>query len=121
MASERKQGSFLNGVPELLVLRLVADRPMYGYEIVSAIRQTSGEALSFGESIVYPILHALEEDGQLATRRTTVSGRPRVYYRLTRSGRRRLEQSTGDWLRVAQAVRRVLGGQGGRETRETPV
>jgi PadR family transcriptional regulator PadR len=103
-------------VPELLILRLVAERPMYGYEIVSAIRESSGEALSFGEGIVYPILHALEEEGQLATRRTTVSGRPRVYYRLTRAGRRRLERSTGDWLRVAQAVRRVLRGEASGET-----
>jgi PadR family transcriptional regulator PadR len=114
MPDERKQGTYLNGVPELLILRLVAERPMYGYEIVAAIRESSGEALSFGEGIVYPILHALEEDGLLATRRTTANGRPRVYYRLTRAGRRRLEQSTGDWLRVAQAVRRVLGAEGTR-------
>jgi hypothetical protein len=31
---ERKSASFLNGLPELLVLRLLAERPMYGYEIV---------------------------------------------------------------------------------------
>jgi PadR family transcriptional regulator PadR len=117
MSDERKQGTFLNGVPELLVLRLVAERPMYGYEIVAAIRASTDEQLSFGEGIIYPILHSLEEDGLLATRRTMVNGRPRVYYRLTRAGRRRLERSTDDWLRVAAAVRRVLGGQ----ARETPV
>lgn len=114
MANERKQGTFLNGVPELLILRLVAERPMYGYEIVSAIRAESAAALNFGEGIVYPILHALEDDGLLATRRTTANGRPRVYYRLTRAGRRKLEQSTGDWMRVAQAVRRVLGADATR-------
>lgn len=110
-ADERKQGTFLNGVPELLVLRLLADKPMYGYEIVSAIRSSTNEMLSFGEGLIYPILHALEEDGLLATRRTTVNGRPRVYYRLTASGRKRLAATTDDWLRVAQAVRLVLGSK----------
>jgi PadR family transcriptional regulator PadR len=109
MANERKQGTYLNGVPELLILRLVAERPMYGYEIVAAIRESTGEELNFGEGIIYPVLHALEEEGLLATRRTTFNGRPRVYYRLTRAGRKKLEQSTDQWKRVAQAVRRVLG------------
>jgi PadR family transcriptional regulator PadR len=112
MATERKSASFLNGLPELLVLRLLAERPMYGYEIVAAIRQSSREMLSFGEGIIYPVLHELEDAGLLSTRRATVGGRPRVYYRLTRSGRRRLERSTSDWLRVAAAVQSVLGGRG---------
>ena len=111
MSNERKQGTYLNGVPELLILRLAAERPMYGYEIVSAIRQSTGEELNFGEGIIYPILHALEDEGLLATRRTTFNGRPRVYYRLTRAGRKKLEQSTDQWMRVAQAVRRVLGAR----------
>jgi PadR family transcriptional regulator PadR len=111
MPNERKQGTYLNGVPELLILRLVAERPMYGYEIVAAIRDATGEELTFGEGIIYPILHGLEDEGLLATRRTTFNGRPRVYYRLTRAGGRKLAQSTGEWMRVAQAVRRVLGAQ----------
>jgi PadR family transcriptional regulator PadR len=109
MPNERKQGTYLNGVPELLILRLVAERPMYGYEIVSAIRESTGEELNFGEGIIYPVLHGLEDEGLLATRRTTFNGRPRVYYRLTRAGHKKLGQSTDQWMRVAQAVRRVLG------------
>ena len=49
--------SFLNGVPELLVLRLLARREMYGYQIVEEIRKQTGEALSFGEGCIYPYLH----------------------------------------------------------------
>ena len=114
MPNARKQGTYLNGVPELLILRLVAERPMYGYEIVAAIRESTGEQLNFGEGIIYPILHALEDEGLLATRRTTFNGRPRVYYRLTRAGGKKLEHSTGEWMRVAQAVRRVLGSDATR-------
>ena len=108
--NDRRAGTFLNGVPELLVLRLVSDRPMYGYEIVSAIRSGTNSMLDFGEGLIYPMLHALEDEGLLATRRTTVNGRPRVYYRLTAAGRRRLAAQADEWARVAAAVRLVLAG-----------
>ncbi len=111
--TRRKQVRFLNGIPELLVLRLLADRQMYGYELVSAIRESTDQVIDFGEGVVYPLLHSLEHEGLLATRRCQVNGRPRVYYRITRKGRRRLERSADDWSRITEAVRRVLGGSTG--------
>ena len=54
---KRTNPSFLNGVPELLVLRLLAQREMYGYQIVEEIRLQSREALTFGEGCIYPYLH----------------------------------------------------------------
>lgn len=56
---------FLNGVPEMLILKLLSRRPMYGYELVQAIRQATNEELQFGEGCVYPILHRLESQGLL--------------------------------------------------------
>ncbi len=41
MAVRRSNPNFMNGVPELLILRLIGDREMYGYEIVQAIRASS--------------------------------------------------------------------------------
>ena len=117
MKPQRKSGSYLNGVPELLILRLLAQKSMYGYEIVGAIRESTDEMLDFGEGIVYPILHSLERERLLATKRTTVNGRPRVYYRLTSAGRRRMQQSSGEWMRITQAVRGVLGGKLGGKLR----
>ncbi len=64
--------NFLSGVPELMVLRLLQDREMYGYEIVQAIQAQSYGVLSFGEGVVYPVLHGLEKDGALKSRRRTV-------------------------------------------------
>ena len=60
---------FLNGVPELLVLQLLTRRPMYGYELVRAIEQSTGQVLEFGEGCIYPVLHRLEKDEFLAARR----------------------------------------------------
>ena len=52
---------FMTGVPELLVLRMLADREMYGYEIVKAVRLVTAEAIGLGEGVIYPVLHGLEE------------------------------------------------------------
>jgi len=102
--------SFLNGVPELLVLRLLQGQEMYGYELVQAIRTATGEAITLGEGVVYPVLHGLERDGALVTRRQTVSGRSRIYYRITPAGERRLTDATRSWERITAAIRGVLEG-----------
>tara|TARA_R110002020_G_scaffold47735_3_gene136031 strand:- start:126 stop:464 length:339 start_codon:yes stop_codon:yes gene_type:complete len=102
------QSAFLNGVPELLVLRLLRDREMYGYEIVQAIRDASGEAIGFAEGVIYPLLHALERDGALTTRRQTVNGRSRVYYSVTPSGAGRLAALAAQWRNLNQAIAGIL-------------
>lgn len=102
---------FLNGVPELLVLQLLARRPMYGYQLVRAIEQSTGQVLEFGEGCIYPVLHRLEKDEFLASRRETVGGRNRVVYRLTAAGRKRLAGSTATWRSIVSAVNQVLLGE----------
>ena len=70
---------FMSGVPELLLLRLLENREMYGYELVRAIREVTGEAISLGEGVIYPVLHSLERNGSLKAKRKPVGGRTRVY------------------------------------------
>ena len=108
--SKRNASEFLNGVPELLILQLLAERSMHGYELVQSIRLRSGEALEFGEGCIYPILHRLEREGHLSSERIQVNGRPRVVYRATRDGVRRLADSATCWERVVSAVRLVMEG-----------
>jgi len=103
--------SFLNGVPELLVLRLLARRAMYGYQIVEEIRTQSGEALSFGEGCIYPYLHHLEAEKFVSSRRLEVEGRSRNYYQLTPRGEKRLAELGSEWKRVTAGVARLLGEQ----------
>ena len=101
---------FMNGVPELLLLRLLQEREMYGYELVRAIRQETGDAIVLAEGVVYPVLHALERDGALVSRRKTINGRSRVYYALAPAGRARLGDLSANWTRVASAVQRLMAG-----------
>jgi PadR family transcriptional regulator PadR len=106
----RKDNDFLNGVPELLVLRLLGRRPMYGYELVQSIRLTTGGVLAFGEGCIYPVLHRLEADKLVAGKREAVNGRERVVYRLTKAGERRLAEASAHWQKVADAITGVLRG-----------
>ncbi len=115
MKTRRSNPAFLNGVPELLVLHLLANKPMYGYELVQAIRSGTDHALDFGEGCVYPILHRLEAEGLLRASHETVSGRNRVVYQVTRAGRKQLSQSVASWERIVVAVTKALqGGSHGR-------
>lgn len=99
---------FMSGVPELLLLRLLDQKEMYGYELVRSIRNATGEAISLGEGVIYPALHSLEKNGSLKSKRKTVSGRTRVYYSLTSKGRRRLANLRQDWSRIQSGVASAL-------------
>jgi PadR family transcriptional regulator PadR len=103
----------MSGVPELLVLRLLSGREMYGYEIVKAVRLVTGEAIGLGEGVIYPVLHGLEETGALKAKRKSVNGRERVYYLVTAKGKRRLEHLSNEWLRVSNGINSALGDPDG--------
>jgi PadR family transcriptional regulator PadR len=104
----RTNPPFMTGVPELLLLKLLDRQEMYGYELVRAIRDTTGNVISLGEGVIYPVLHALERGGALRSRRRRVGGRTRVYYTLTRSGRRRLATLEDEWRRVSGGIESAL-------------
>ncbi len=100
----------MSGVPELLILRLLAEREMYGYELARAVRTATHDAISLGEGVLYPALHSLELGGLLRARRRRAAGRTRVYYSVTAQGRRRLAFLASRWRRIAAAVETALAG-----------
>jgi PadR family transcriptional regulator PadR len=110
MATRKTNPDFLNGVPELLLLELLSRRPMYGYELVQAIKDESSGTLEFGEGCIYPLLHKLEARGDLSSRRLDVGGRSRVVYRVTPKGTKQRAASMAQWSTVAEAVGRILQG-----------
>ena len=99
---------FMSGVPELLLLRLLDEREMYGYELVRAIKLVTGEAIALGEGVIYPVLHSLERNGALKAKRKKVGGRTRVYYSLNAKGRKRLDKLHSEWNRVRSGISAAL-------------
>jgi PadR family transcriptional regulator, regulatory protein PadR len=104
--------ALIAGVPELLMLQLLTRRAMYGYELAQQVRLASRDTLEFGESVLYPTLHSLEQRRLLRTRERTVEGRARIYYELTAKGKRRLVDLQSEWRRISRGVDAVLAGGG---------
>jgi PadR family transcriptional regulator, regulatory protein PadR len=97
----------LKGQIDLLLLSALAEGPSHGYGVIERLRERSQGVLDYAESTVYSALRRLERAGLLASRLST--GRRRRVYRLTRSGRRRLERERKEWALLARAVARVVG------------
>src|ERR1019366_1974323 len=89
LATDRSQ--LLKGTTTLLILGVLRDTELYGYEIAQRIRERSAAVISPGEGWLYPALHRLEAQGLLeATWRDGELGPRRRYYRLTNQGRESL-------------------------------
>src|SRR5471032_218786 len=100
--------NFMAGVPELMILRVLQDQEMYGYEVVQAVRAETVDVVSIGEGVAYTVLHALEREGALKSRRRRVEGRSRIYYAVTPAGLRRYQALAGTWVTLARAIQSVI-------------
>lgn len=105
----KTNAAFMSGVPELLVLRLLSNKEMYGYELVRAIKLSTQDSIKLAEGVVYPTLHSLEARGMLRAREGLSAGRARVYYKTTAKGKKRLQSLKGEWDRVSGGINAALG------------
>lgn len=95
------------GFIEACVLATVAGRESYGYQIV----KDAPAALELTESTLYPVLKRLEQAGCITARSAEHNGRLRKYYRITDSGRARIEEFLAAWPAVQDIYRYVEGAQ----------
>ena len=97
-----------------LVLKLLTEREMYGYEIVQVVNERTDGRFQWREGTLYPCLHGLEADGMVRSRwQETPGGRKRKYYRITRRGKAELARRTEEWKEYATALNAVLLGATG--------
>ena len=107
MAQENLE--LLQGTLDMLVLRTLLPGPQHGWGISQRIQQISLDVLRVNQGSLYPALLRLERDGWVESEwGTSDNNRRAKFYRLTRAGRRRLEQETANWSKLSAAVRRVL-------------
>ena len=100
----------LKGTTPLLVLTVLRDGELYGYEIAQRIRERSGGAFAPSEGSLYPALHALEAEGALqADWRESDKGPKRRYYRITPAGGAMLAEHEKAWSEFSQSVQATLG------------
>jgi transcriptional regulator len=103
------QPDALRGTVDLLALKALLARPMYGWGIGQRIQEMSGGQLGVNQGSLYPALQRLEYRG-LVTSAWDVSenGRRARYYRVTAAGRRALGEEVESWRRFASAVELVI-------------
>jgi PadR family transcriptional regulator PadR len=107
------RAQFLKGVARTLVLGLLRERPMYGYEIATALAARSEGVFALGQGTLYPLLYSLEGKGLIRVSREEEApgaGRRRCYYRLTPAGKAELEANLLTWGQIARGMKLVLGG-----------
>lgn len=99
------------GGASTLVLSLLAERPMYGYELVQTIQDRSGGLLTFGEGTVYPILYAMRDKGYLrSVSEESEEGRARRVYHVTPDGLAALDAYRAEWQRLTEGMRLAMEG-----------
>jgi PadR family transcriptional regulator, regulatory protein PadR len=99
----------LKGSIALLILRLLSERDMYGYEIIQESLRRSQDAFEFKEGTLYPALHQLHKRGFLRSEwRTGENGKQRKYYSLTPAGRKAARRGEQEWFSFAKMVTAML-------------
>lgn len=96
---------FKKGVLELLVLSIVNEQDIYGYELVLKVR----EAVDVNEGTIYPILKRLTNEDFFETYLVeSKEGPTRKYYHITAKGKKRLQEVLAEWKKFSESIQRFM-------------
>lgn len=98
----------MRGAGPLAILKLLAQREMYGYELAEALDHQSEGVLALGHSSLYPLLYNLESKGLIEARAPReAGGRTRKYYAVTTAGRSWLTDHEKEWAGLVAAMAKL--------------
>ncbi len=101
----------MKGSSEPLLLCLLAQQPMYGYQILKELERRSQGYFRFKEGTLYPALHRLEREGLVYSEWQIVAEGPsRKYYHLTDTGRSAFQEGATQWRDFSRSLLKILGG-----------
>jgi len=99
----------IKGSSNSLLLSLIEQQPMYGYQIVKELATRSQGYFKFKEGTLYPALHRLEKSGLITGRwQLLPNGRQRRYYYITARGQAKLVLEKSQWHDFLTAVKLIL-------------
>lgn len=102
--------ALISGSMSMLLLKLLEEKDMYGYEMIETLRSRSNNVFELKAGTLYPLLHTLEEKGLLTVYEQEVNGKVRKYYSITKEGHKFLSGKKEEWKEYTAAVNSVLGG-----------
>ena len=100
----------LKGSTKMLILEMVKDENMYGYQMIKKLKEKSNNVFEFKEGTLYPILHSLEEKGLISSYWDDTTGKKWKYYAITIKGKKSLKEKNEEWKIFSESVNRVIGG-----------
>ena len=100
--------SLVSGSTTMLILKLLSEKDMYGYEMIETLQARSQNVFELKAGTLYPLLHTLEQNGLLTVYEKEVSGKTRKYYHITKQGRKTLQEKKEEWKLYTEAVANVL-------------
>jgi DNA-binding PadR family transcriptional regulator len=90
--------ALLKGNTQTLILSLLNQKNMYGYEIIKKLEIRSNELFNLKEGTLYPILHSLEKSKYIESYwEKTETKRKRKYYKITENGKKELGKRKNQW------------------------
>ena len=94
---------------ETVLLKLLDERQMYGYEIIKLVNERTDGAFAWKEGTLYPCLHRLEGAGAISSEwQPGPFGKPRKYYQLTAKGHRLAKEKVSEWKAFSGAMDALL-------------
>ena len=99
-----------SGNISMLLLQLLSEKDMYGYEMIEELEKRSEYVFSLKAGTMYPLLHAMESKKQLVSYEKEAQGKMRRYYTITKQGRAELLKKKEAWETYSKAVGQVIGG-----------
>ena len=100
---------FKRATSPLAVLRLLTEKPMYGYELTQTMKQRSGNTYTI--SVLYPVIYRLGEQGYVSVvRNEVVDGRARSYYGITPAGQAYLEDTWKEYQEISNVFVQLMEG-----------
>ena len=100
--------TLLSGSMGTMLLKLLSEKDMYGYEMIATLRLRSQNVFELKAGTLYPLLHAMEAKNYLTAYEQDVAGKVRKYYSITDDGRRFLKSKMDEWETYSAAVANVL-------------
>jgi len=102
---------FMKGSTSILILSLLLEKDMYGYQITKTLKERSENIFELKEGTLYPMLHGLENENAISAYWVDAdNGKRRKYYSITKDGRKLLKHKKSEWEVYTKAVNRVVGG-----------
>lgn len=101
----------MKGSTSILILSLLDKEDMYGYQITQQLKTTTENVFELKEGTLYPMLHSLENAEAIESYWFDAdNGKRRKYYKITKDGKKLLNDKKAEWQTYTKAVNSVIGG-----------